>query len=108
MCTIKTSDIIWTIHKLQRSTKTWLQLIFKQENHKKTSGLLAVILQKQLMVLGMYIINCKPHLTLINEALVKTQYINKKDKIDLLKDACKNVCGKQIQRHLYCMMIMIK
>lgn len=47
------------------------------------------------MVLGMYIINCKPHLTLINEALVKTQYINKEDKIDLLKDACKNVCANK-------------
>lgn len=54
------------------------------------SELLVIISQKQLMVLGKYMIHCKLHLTLTNEGLDKTQYINKKDEIDLLKDVRKN------------------
>lgn len=54
------------------------------------SELLVIISQKQLMVLGKYMINCKLHLTLTNEGLDKTQYINKKDEIDLLKDVRKS------------------
>ena len=55
------------------------------------SGVPAIFSQKQLMILGMYMINCKPPLTLINDALDKTQYIDKEDEIDLLKDVRKNV-----------------
>ena len=54
------------------------------------SELLVIISQKQLMVLGKYMINRKLHLTLINEGLDKTQYINKKDEIDLLNDVHEN------------------
>lgn len=53
------------------------------------SELLVIISQKQLMVLGKYMINRKLHLTL-NEGLDKTQYINKKDEIDLLNDVHEN------------------
>ena len=53
------------------------------------------------MVLGKYMINCKLHLTLTNEGLDKTQYINKKDEIDLLKDVRKNSSIDCLQQNWY-------